>query len=160
MEQIYTPSRQCRAGAFGPLSPDAVTLGRTGGPPPRVLTAFAPELWVHAVVALELLTGATTADLERLLVGLFRGRVVPEPQLREMFTLPHVTGARYGAGLERFEVNDKVVWGKTGARPGYATAIAATRDLSRTLVYSVNSTDAKDDGLPVAERFGFPAFNR
>ncbi|MEU6668272.1 serine hydrolase domain-containing protein [Streptomyces sp. NPDC046727] len=103
---------------------------------------------------------STTADLERLLVGLFRGRVVPEPQLKEMFTLPDVPGARYGAALERFEANGKVIWGKTGSRPGYATVIAATPDLSRTLVYSVNSTDAKGDGLAVAQRFAFPAFNR
>ncbi|UFR01983.1 beta-lactamase family protein [Streptomyces sp. Go40/10] len=103
---------------------------------------------------------STTADLERLLVGLFRGRVVPEPQLEEMFTLPDVPGARYGAALERFEVNGKVIWGKTGSRPGYAAVIAATRDLSRTLVYSVDSTDAKGDGLSVAQRFAFPAFNR
>ncbi|MFF9089599.1 serine hydrolase domain-containing protein [Streptomyces sp. NPDC014991] len=103
---------------------------------------------------------STNADLERLLVGLFRGRVVPEPQLTEMFTLPDVPGARYGAGLERFELNGRVIWGKTGSRPGYATVIAATRDLSRTLVYSVDSTDAKGDGLTVAQRFAFPAFNR
>ncbi|MGV9933460.1 serine hydrolase domain-containing protein [Streptomyces olivaceoviridis] len=103
---------------------------------------------------------STTADLERLLVGVFRGRVVPEPELKEMFTLPDVPGARYGAALERFEVNGKVIWGKTGSRPGYATVIAATPDLSRTLVYSVNSTDAKGDGLAVAQRFAFPAFNR
>ncbi|MFF1407577.1 serine hydrolase domain-containing protein [Streptomyces sp. NPDC058294] len=103
---------------------------------------------------------STDADLERLLVGLFRGRVVPEPQLTEMFTLPDVPGARYGAGLERFDLNGRVIWGKTGSRPGYATVIAATRDLSRTLVYSVNSTDAKGDGLTVARRFAFPAFNR
>ncbi|MEU7426925.1 serine hydrolase domain-containing protein [Streptomyces sp. NPDC040750] len=103
---------------------------------------------------------STTADLERLLVGLFRGRVVPGPQLKEMFTLPDVPGARYSAGLERFDLNGKVIWGKTGSRPGYATVIAATRDLSRTLVYSVESTDAKGDGQPTAERFGYPAFNR
>lgn len=103
---------------------------------------------------------STTADLEKLLVGLFRGRVVPEPQLKEMFTLPDVPGARYGAALERFELNGKVIWGKTGSRPGYHTVVAATRDLSRTVVYSVNSTDAKGDGLAIAQRFAFPAFNR
>jgi D-alanyl-D-alanine carboxypeptidase len=105
-------------------------------------------------------TISTTADLQRLLVALFRGRIVPEPQLKEMFTLPDVPGARYGAALERFELNGKVIWGKTGSRPGYATVIAATRDLSRTLVYSVNATDAKGDGLAIAQRFAFPAFNR
>ncbi|MFF0740302.1 serine hydrolase domain-containing protein [Streptomyces sp. NPDC004111] len=103
---------------------------------------------------------STVADLERLLVGLFRGRVVPQPQLQEMFTIPGVPGARMGAGLERFVVNGREVWGKTGARPGYHTVLAATRDLSRTVVYSVTATDAKNNGLGLAQRFAFPAFNR
>ncbi|MFC5216137.1 serine hydrolase domain-containing protein [Streptomyces coerulescens] len=103
---------------------------------------------------------STTADLERLLFALFRGQVVPEPQLAEMFTVPAVEGATMGAALERFELNGKEIWGKTGARPGYHTVVAATRDLSRTVVYSVNSTDAKGDGLAIARRFAFPAFNR
>ncbi|MGW7661614.1 serine hydrolase domain-containing protein [Streptomyces sp. NPDC054756] len=103
---------------------------------------------------------STTADMERLLVALFRGRVVPEPQVREMFTVPDVQGATMGAALERFELNGQVVWGKTGSRPGYHTVVAATRDLSRTVVYSVASTDAKGDGLAIAQRFAFPAFNR
>ncbi|MGW2333997.1 serine hydrolase domain-containing protein [Streptomyces sp. NPDC001685] len=103
---------------------------------------------------------STTADMERLLVALFRGRVVPEPQLEEMFTVPDAEGATMGAGLERFELNGRVIWGKTGSRPGYHTVVAATRDLSRTVVYSVASTDAKGDGLAIAQRFAFPAFNR
>ncbi|MBZ9645816.1 serine hydrolase [Streptomyces sp. PSKA30] len=103
---------------------------------------------------------STTADLERLLFALFRGRVVPEPQLKEMFTVPDIEGATMGAALERYELNGKVIWGKTGARPGYHTVVAATRDLSRTVVYSVNSTDAKGDGLAIVQRFAFPAFNR
>ncbi|MFD7404759.1 serine hydrolase domain-containing protein [Streptomyces sp. NPDC059866] len=103
---------------------------------------------------------STTADLERLLVGLFHGRVVPEPQLTQMLTVPDLPGATMGMGLERFELNGQEIWGKTGSRPGYHTVVAATRDLSRTLVYSVNSTDAKGDGLAIVQRFGFPAFNR
>ncbi|KOU76802.1 peptidase [Streptomyces sp. MMG1533] len=103
---------------------------------------------------------STTADLEQLLFALFRGQVVPEPQLTEMFTVPDIDGATMGAALQRFELNGKEIWGKTGARPGYHTVVAATRDLSRTVVYSVNSTDAKGDGLPIAQRFAFPAFNR
>ncbi|KPI20668.1 Serine-type D-Ala-D-Ala carboxypeptidase [Actinobacteria bacterium OK074] len=102
---------------------------------------------------------STTADLETLLVALFRGRVVPRPQLEEMFTLPEIDGAQYAACLGRMELNGREVWVKTGARPGYATAVAATRDLSRTLVYSVNATDAKGDGEAVGQRFGVPAFN-
>ncbi|SDJ70127.1 serine hydrolase domain-containing protein [Streptomyces indicus] len=109
---------------------------------------------------------SSARDLERFLVSLFQGRIVPEPQLQEMFTVPTVddieTGdpATMAAGLERIEYNGKVIWGKTGARPGFHTVIGATRDLSRTVVYSVNATDAHQDGGPLAMRFAFPAFNR
>ncbi|MGC0419950.1 hypothetical protein ABIA38_005476 [Embleya sp. AB8] len=51
------------------------------------------------------------------------------------------------------ESEGKVYWAKSGARYGYSTAIVATRELSRTLVYSVDSTDAKGESLnPVAQR--------
>ncbi|MFH9423082.1 serine hydrolase domain-containing protein [Streptomyces sp. NPDC017529] len=103
---------------------------------------------------------STTADLERFLVALFSGRVVPDPQLKEMFTVPGIKGATYGAGLQRFVVGGKEIWGKTGSRPGYHTVLAATRDLSRTLVYSVNSKSAREDGFALVQRFGLPAFNR
>lgn len=106
---------------------------------------------------------STTADLERLLTALFRGRVVPQPQLEEMFTLPAgVPGARMSAGLQRDVTEDGTeIWGKSGGRWGYNTIIAATRDLSRTLVYSVNSTDAKGQGMnPVAARIIGAAFTR
>ncbi|MFI5568270.1 serine hydrolase domain-containing protein [Streptomyces sp. NPDC051740] len=97
---------------------------------------------------------STTADLERLVTALFSGRIVPEPQLREMFTVPAgIEGAAYSAGLTRWEHEGTVYWLKTGARPGYSTAIAATEDLSRTLVYSLSDTDAKDTSSnPVADR--------
>ncbi|MFJ9040089.1 serine hydrolase domain-containing protein [Streptomyces sp. NPDC102406] len=97
---------------------------------------------------------STTADLEHLLTSLFRGRIVPAPQLREMFRLPPgVEGATMSAGLERLTVDGTVYWGKSGARYGYASALAATRDLSRTVVYCVGATDAKAEGTnPVAQR--------
>ncbi|MGY1497218.1 serine hydrolase domain-containing protein [Streptomyces sp. QTS52] len=104
---------------------------------------------------------STTADLERFLTALFRGRVVPRPQLEEMFTLPAgVPGATMSAGLQRYVTPDGTeVWLKSGGRWGYNTVIAATRDLSRTLVYSVNSTDAKGQGMnPVAARIAEAAF--
>ncbi|MCX4697599.1 serine hydrolase [Streptomyces sp. NBC_01373] len=103
---------------------------------------------------------STNADLERLLVGVFRGRVVPEPQLKEMFAVPDVPDATMGAPFSPFKLNGRTVWAKTGSRPGYHTVVAATRDLSRTVVYSVNSTDARGDGEAIARRFAFPAFNR
>ncbi|MFF6781165.1 serine hydrolase [Streptomyces sp. NPDC012510] len=93
---------------------------------------------------------STTADLERFTKALFRGRVVPRgPVLEEMFTVPEVTDhktgrpAEYAVGLARTVLGGREVWGKTGGRWGYNSAIASTRDGSRTLVYSVNSTDAK-----------------
>ncbi|MER5631070.1 serine hydrolase domain-containing protein [Streptomyces nitrosporeus] len=94
---------------------------------------------------------STTADLERFTTALFGGEVVRGPLLEEMFTLPgpsvrtFETGgpARYSAGLSVMTLGGREVWGKTGGRWGYNTVIAATRDLSRTLVHSVNSTDAK-----------------
>lgn len=97
---------------------------------------------------------STTADLERLIRTLFRGQIVPEPQLREMFTVPaNITGATYSAGLQRFEYKGTVYWFKSGGRYGYSTEIAATQNLSRTLVYSVNSTDAKGESAnAVAQR--------
>ncbi|WP_330264143.1 serine hydrolase domain-containing protein [Streptomyces griseorubiginosus] len=98
---------------------------------------------------------STTADLERLLTGLFRGRIVPRPLMREVFSVPaDITGASYSAGgLRRFETGGTVYWLKSGGRYGYNSAIAGTRDLSRTLVHSVNSTDAKsEDANPVVAR--------
>jgi D-alanyl-D-alanine carboxypeptidase len=103
---------------------------------------------------------STTADLERLLKGVLGGRVVPPALLKDMLTVPPVEGARYGMALETFVLNGQRVWGKSGSRPGYATGIAATPDLCRTVVYSVNSTQARSDGLGIAQRFAFPAFNR
>ncbi|MBO8189364.1 serine hydrolase domain-containing protein [Streptomyces spirodelae] len=105
---------------------------------------------------------STTADLERLLFSLFRGKIVPQPLLdREMFTVPDIEGATMSAGLQRFDAgNGLVLWVKSGARPGYNTLIAGTRDLSRTLVYSVNSTDAKGPTMnPVGERLVRAAFS-
>ncbi|MGC3001894.1 serine hydrolase domain-containing protein [Streptomyces sp. G35A] len=97
---------------------------------------------------------STTADLERLVTALFGGRIVPEPELGEMFTLPAgMDGATYSAGLQRWEQGGTVYWFKSGARPGYSTMIAATENLSRTLVYSVTDTDAKDASPnPVIDR--------
>ncbi|WP_217162139.1 serine hydrolase [Streptomyces sp. AC512_CC834] len=87
---------------------------------------------------------STTADLERLLTSLFRGRIVPRPQLEEMFTTPAgLPDATRSAGLQYKKVGDITFWGKSGSRYGYSALIGGTRDLSRTLVYSVNATDAK-----------------
>ncbi|MFG2976673.1 serine hydrolase domain-containing protein [Streptomyces sp. NPDC048331] len=111
---------------------------------------------------------STSADLERFTGALFSGRVVPAAQLEEMFTVPRVKdftdgrNATMSAGLSRIALPDgTVVWGKSGSRYGYTTGMGATRDLSRTLVYSVNSTDAKSqDTNPVALGIVMAAFAR
>ncbi|MFE0177382.1 serine hydrolase domain-containing protein [Streptomyces sp. NPDC059002] len=102
---------------------------------------------------------SSTADLERFTQALFGGKVLPRPQLKEMLTVPKkIDGATFGAGLQRQKIGDKVVWLKTGARYGYTNIIASTEDGSRTLVYSVNATDAKGDGTnPVAQRIALAA---
>ncbi|MEV0827193.1 serine hydrolase domain-containing protein [Nonomuraea rubra] len=98
---------------------------------------------------------STAADLEKFVKALFSGKVVPRAQLEPMFTVPDVTmfdecgnrPATYTSGLTRMVLPGGIVgYGKTGARYGYASGVGATRDLSRTLVYSVNSTDAKGSG--------------
>ncbi|WP_077798936.1 serine hydrolase [Streptomyces sp. JHA26] len=96
---------------------------------------------------------STTADLERLITSLFRGEIVPRPQLEEMFTTPAgLPEATMSAGLEYKKVGDQVFWGKSGSRYGYSTLMGGTRDLSRTLVCSVNDTDAKSTaGNPVLD---------
>ncbi|MEU2539478.1 serine hydrolase domain-containing protein [Streptomyces iakyrus] len=110
---------------------------------------------------------STTADLERFTDALFKGRVVRGPLLEEMFTLPEVTDvgtgepAAYSVGLSMKVLGGREVWGKTGGRWGYNAAIASTRDGSRTLVYSVNSTDAKGQGMNrTAEAIMVAAYGR
>ncbi|MFJ2752551.1 MULTISPECIES: serine hydrolase domain-containing protein [unclassified Streptomyces] len=111
---------------------------------------------------------STTADLERFTVALFGGRLVPRAQLEEMFTVPEVKDFESGedaeqtAGLKRLVLPDgTVAYGKTGSRHGYSTVIGGTRDLSRTLVYSVNSVDAKGrDMNKVAFDIVMAAFTR
>ncbi|MFZ4131536.1 serine hydrolase domain-containing protein [Streptomyces cellulosae] len=101
---------------------------------------------------------STTADLERLVFGLFGGKIVPRSLLDRMLTVPDIDGATYGMALQRFVIDGREVWGKTGSRPGYHTVLGATRDLSRTVVYSLNAKSARDDAFPLVQRFALPAF--
>jgi D-alanyl-D-alanine carboxypeptidase len=102
---------------------------------------------------------STADDLDRLMVALFSGRLVPGPQLEAMFTVPDVATygsgepATYSAGLTRSEIGGVTVWAKSGDRPGYINAMASTRDLSRRLVYSVNTLKMGSSEMPaVAQR--------
>ncbi|MFI9205049.1 serine hydrolase domain-containing protein [Streptomyces sp. NPDC053048] len=93
----------------------------------------------------------TAPDLQRFITALFSGRIVPQPELELMFTVPKVpvhgdatAEPKYTSGLSTQKLPDgTVVWGKTGSRHGYVNGFAATRNLSRTIVYSVASTHAK-----------------
>jgi D-alanyl-D-alanine carboxypeptidase len=94
---------------------------------------------------------STAPDLDRFMVALFGGRLLPAAQLEEMFTVPDVPmfdgdddetndeDAVYSAGLTRIPVGPLTVWGKSGDRPGYNNGMGATRDLSKRLVFSVNT---------------------
>lgn len=87
---------------------------------------------------------STTADLDRFLVALFQGRLLPRPQLEELFTVPDLPStdggrATYSAGLTRIEINGHTLWGKSGDRHGYNNGMGATRDLRRRIIYSVNT---------------------
>ncbi|WP_433249847.1 serine hydrolase domain-containing protein [Streptosporangium sp. CA-135522] len=106
---------------------------------------------------------STTADLDRFTRALFRGDVVPAPQLEQMFTVPPKEVRMYGdakkdaiysMGLTRLELPGVgVLWGKTGGRYGYLTGIgglrnpAGTGESPRTVVYSYNSVDAKSESV-------------
>ena len=87
---------------------------------------------------------STTADLDRFITALFRGRLLPPAQLDEMFTIPAVASGpfRYGMGLLSYTLpNGVTVWGRTGETPGYATGVLATRDLTRTLVFALTPVE-------------------
>lgn len=76
-----------------------------------------------------------------------------------MFAVPSgIEGADMSAGLQRFAYGGEVYWLKSGARYGCSAVVVATRDLSRTLVYSVNSTYAKGESMnKVAQRIASAA---
>ncbi|MEV4441042.1 serine hydrolase domain-containing protein [Streptomyces sp. NPDC049577] len=119
----------------------------------------------------------TTADLERFTEALFAGRIVPQKELQLMFTVPEVPAydpeegkpadgkpakkpvkASYSSGLRRMKLGDTEIWGKSGSRYGYLNGFGASRDatgrVSRILVYSVNSTNAKMEDVTPDSRAG------
>lgn len=95
---------------------------------------------------------SSTADLERFTRALFAGRIVPGRQLEEMFTVPSAfefgttEPASRTAGMQKLTLPDgTVVYGKTGARPGYSAGIGGAKDGSRIAVYTISSKDAKSE---------------
>ena len=63
-------------------------------------------------------------------------------------------GAQFSVGLMAMPLpGGGLLWGKSGARYGYATFIAASRDGSRRIAYSVTANDAKAEGqIAVTQR--------
>ena len=136
----------------GPHSHGYVAVGGTL----KDVTEESPWAWAEGGII------SSAPDLDRFITALFQGKVVPKPQLAQMFTLPvDAEGdplpytdksncpdgkACFGMGLmsARLPGIDGDVWGKTGSRPGYTDGVFATRDLSRRAVYALNPTGNKD----------------
>ncbi|MFF4160254.1 serine hydrolase [Streptomyces sp. NPDC001678] len=91
---------------------------------------------------------STTGDLDRFVTALFTpGKLLPKATLDKMFTLPGAdvrmvdgSPASYSMGLQSVTVNGVTLWGKSGERYGYNSAVVATRDLQRKVVYSWTPT--------------------
>ncbi|MEU7166695.1 serine hydrolase domain-containing protein [Streptomyces morookaense] len=105
---------------------------------------------------------STTGDLERFIKALFTpGKVLPRATLNKMFEMPAAdvrmvdgSPARYSMGLQTVTINGVTLWGKTGERYGYNSAVMATRDLQRTAVYSWTPTHRDESQIRMALRMG------
>ncbi|MFE9383156.1 serine hydrolase domain-containing protein [Streptomyces sp. NPDC007025] len=101
----------------------------------------------------------STGDLHRFLSALFSGALLPQRQLRRMFTLPPKqvrmldgSPARYSTGLQTVTVEGVELWGKTGEQHGYATGMFATRDQQRRLVWTFTPVEPGADPSPMSRR--------
>ncbi|QIS22529.1 serine hydrolase [Nocardia terpenica] len=102
---------------------------------------------------------STTGDLDRFLAALFGGELLPPEVLARMFTLPSPdvrmtdgSPARYSMGLSTITVNGITLWGKTGERYGYNSAIFATRDQQRRVEYSFTPTTRDKSQTQMVQR--------
>jgi D-alanyl-D-alanine carboxypeptidase len=96
---------------------------------------------------------STMEDLNRFLTALFHGKLLPQKQLNLMFTVPNVKDLKgnqavYSMGLTKTNINGRVLWGKSGARPGYLNGFVVTEDFKRLTIWSLNNIRAKDDQQP------------
>ncbi|MGW3090616.1 serine hydrolase domain-containing protein [Streptomyces sp. NPDC001108] len=114
---------------------------------------------------------STTADLDRFMAALFRGRLLPPEQLAALFAVPDVPylgggaedpgkgRAYYGASLMRVALPGGVtVWGRTGSTFGYTSGMFTTRDLRRRLVYTFNPVTGGGNDLALVNRMVSAAF--
>ncbi|MGW2423980.1 serine hydrolase domain-containing protein [Streptomyces sp. NPDC001709] len=119
---------------------------------------------------------STTADLDRFLTALFRGRLLAPAQMKELLTVPGVDylnggkndpgqgKAYYSAGLMRATVPGRdgrpgvTVWGKTGSTYGYTDGMFTTPDLRRRLVYSFNPVTGGGNDMALVNQIIGAAF--
>ncbi|RLU80644.1 peptidase [Streptomyces griseocarneus] len=91
---------------------------------------------------------SNTGDLDTFIAALFSGKLLPKPALDKMFELPSKdvrmlndgSPASYSMGLQAITLNGVQMWGKTGERYGYNSAMFSTKDGKRRAVYSFNPT--------------------
>ncbi|MFJ3925324.1 serine hydrolase domain-containing protein [Streptomyces sp. NPDC090022] len=78
-------------------------------------------------------------DLERFLTQLLRGRLLPPAQQKLLFELPrHAERGFTRGGVQYARLPDGTeVYGKSGSYGGYTNGVFATRDLRRSVVYSL-----------------------
>ncbi|MCN9241539.1 beta-lactamase family protein [Streptomyces sp. RY43-2] len=116
------------------------------------VTEQSPYPWVEGGMI------STAADLDRFLIALFQGRLLPPAQQKLVFDVPTADSADSNSncfdgtacfsvgGLMRYQLpNGTCVWGKTGSRPGWDNGFFATRDLRHRVVYSLNPTGTGSD---------------
>ncbi|MFC0601166.1 serine hydrolase domain-containing protein [Streptomyces palmae] len=119
---------------------------------------------------------STTADLDRFLTALFRGRLLAPAQMKELLAVPDVPypggsagdpghgRAYYSAGLMRVTLPgrdgrpDVTVWGKTGSTYGYTDGMFTTADLRRRLVYCFNPVTGGGNDMALVNRIVAAAF--
>ncbi|MFD8499077.1 serine hydrolase domain-containing protein [Amycolatopsis sp. NPDC059657] len=114
---------------------------------------------------------STPSDLDKMMVALFRGDLLPPDQQAELFALPRdANGALLcvpqagtqclSSGLATALLPDgSLMWGKTGHDLGYASGVFATPDLRRRAVYTTALLALDDGKAPaLAARLGVAAF--
>jgi predicted nucleic acid-binding protein len=108
----------------------------------RFVVTFAPQIYLHSVVALEILAGATTPDLERRTQELF---IRPLERRDRVFTPSHAAWKRAAAAIAKL-VRERKVSPGMGIRRSLVNdclIAAAARDFGYVLI----TDNAKDFDL-------------